>query len=134
MGVGRVMGERGGGGGGEGAGEGGGGGEGEGEDEEDEEDEEGGVKLVKEEEIRREPEARSFCSTVCKQGYVPVGVDGSVKGWQADFLTEIGLSDLCEDDFSRLGGVDGVVSQFLFCRMPLWPFSVGFPRVGLANL
>jgi FGGY-family pentulose kinase len=52
---------------------------------------------------------RSFCSVVCKQGFVPVGVDGSVKGWQEDFLKEIGLEDLCEDNFKRLGGVDGVV-------------------------
>ena len=57
-------------------------------------------------------ENRSFCSVVCKQGYVPVGVDGSVKGWQEDFLREIGLEDLCEDNFKRMGGVDGVVS---FC-------------------
>ena len=55
-------------------------------------------------------ETRSYCSTVCKQGYVPVGVDGSVKGWQEDFLKDIGLEDLCKDNFKRLGGVDGVVS------------------------
>jgi FGGY-family pentulose kinase len=55
-------------------------------------------------------EKRSFCSVVCKQGYVPVGVDGSVKGWQDDFLREIGLEDLTEDNFKRLGGVNGVVS------------------------
>lgn len=55
-------------------------------------------------------EARSLCSTVCKQGFVPVGVDGSVKGWQEDFLTDIGLKDLVEDNFKRLGGVNGVVS------------------------
>lgn len=57
---------------------------------------------------------RSFCSAVCKQGYVPVGVDGSVKGWQEDFLSEIGLKELTEDNFKRMGGVDGVVSLFLF--------------------
>lgn len=57
-------------------------------------------------------EKRSFCSVVCKQGYVPVGVDGSVKGWQEDFLTEIGLEDLAEDNFKRMGGVNGVVSLF----------------------
>lgn len=57
-------------------------------------------------------ENRSFCSVVCKQGYVPVGVDGSVKGWQDDFLTEIGLGELSEDNFKRLGGVDQVVSRF----------------------
>ena len=55
-------------------------------------------------------ETRSYCSVVCKQGFVPVGVDGSVKGWQEDFLTSIGLEDLCADDFKRMGGVDGVVS------------------------
>jgi len=58
-------------------------------------------------------EARSFCSVVCKQGFVPVGVDGSVKGWQEDFLTEIGLKDLCEDNFKRMGGVNGVNGQYL---------------------
>ena len=55
-------------------------------------------------------ETRSYCSVVCKQGFVPVGVDGSVKGWQEDFLTTIGLEDLCKDDFKRMGGVHGVVS------------------------
>ena len=64
-------------------------------------------------------ENRSFCSTVCKQGFVPVGVDGSVKGWQEDFLTEIGLEDLTKDNFKRLGGVDGVVSVFLFLLLGL---------------
>jgi FGGY-family pentulose kinase len=59
-------------------------------------------------------ETRSFCSTVCKQGYVPVGVDGSMKGWQEDFLEEIGLGDLAKDEFKRMGGVNGVVSLFSF--------------------
>ncbi|KAL9062449.1 MAG: hypothetical protein Q9157_008913 [Trypethelium eluteriae] len=58
-------------------------------------------------------ETRSFCSVVCKQGFVPVGVDGSVKGWQEDFLKDIGLPDLCEDNFKRLGGVDGVNGHYL---------------------
>jgi FGGY-family pentulose kinase len=58
-------------------------------------------------------ETRSFCSVVCKQGFVPVGVDGSVKGWQEDFLTEIGLEDLVKDDFKRMGGVDKVVCPAL---------------------
>jgi FGGY-family pentulose kinase len=55
-------------------------------------------------------ETRSFCSTVCKQGFVPVGVDGSVKGWQEDFYHATGLGDLVKDEFVRMGGVDGVVS------------------------
>ncbi|CAL5869358.1 uncharacterized protein PFLUO_LOCUS3587 [Penicillium psychrofluorescens] len=58
-------------------------------------------------------EKRSFCSVVCKQGYVPVGVDGSVKGWQEDFLQDIGLGDLTEDNFKRMGGVDGVNGDYL---------------------
>jgi FGGY-family pentulose kinase len=58
-------------------------------------------------------ETRSFCSTVCKQGYVPVGVDRSVKGWQEDFYEAIGLGDLVKDNFQRMGGVDGVVSLFI---------------------
>ncbi|OCL11306.1 Pentulose kinase [Glonium stellatum] len=58
-------------------------------------------------------ETRSFCSVVCKQGFVPVGVDGSVKGWQEDFLAEIGLEDLCDDNFRRMGGVDTVNGRYL---------------------
>ncbi|KAL4915159.1 FGGY family of carbohydrate kinase [Aspergillus aurantiobrunneus] len=58
-------------------------------------------------------EKRSYCSVICKQGYVPVGVDGSVKGWQEDFLAQIGLQDLAEDNFKRMGGVDGVNGDYL---------------------
>ncbi|EON67794.1 hypothetical protein W97_07049 [Coniosporium apollinis CBS 100218] len=58
-------------------------------------------------------ETRSYCSVVCKQGFVPVGVDGSVKGWQEDFLKEVGLEDLCEDNFKRMGGVDKVNGKYL---------------------
>ncbi|RQM04722.1 hypothetical protein DH86_00004335 [Scytalidium sp. 3C] len=58
-------------------------------------------------------ETRSFCSVVCKQGFVPVGVDGSVKGWQEDFYETIGLGDLVKDDFKRMGGVDGVNGKYL---------------------
>ncbi|EYE90059.1 FGGY-family carbohydrate kinase [Aspergillus ruber CBS 135680] len=50
--------------------------------------------------------ARSFSSMVCKQGYLPKGVEGSVKGWQEDFLQEIGLADLVDRDFDRIGGVN----------------------------
>lgn len=54
--------------------------------------------------------ARSFSSMVCKQGYLPKGVEGSVKGWQEDFLQEIGLGDLADRGFDRIGGVNGEVS------------------------
>ena len=62
-------------------------------------------------------ESRSFCSAVCKQGYVPVGIDGSVKGWQPDFLTEIGLQDLAADNFKKMGGVNGEVGPTALCRL-----------------
>lgn len=62
-------------------------------------------------------ETRSFCSTVCKQGYVPVGVDGSIKGWQEDFLTSIGLPELVHNDFKKMGGVNGVVLPLLLARV-----------------
>lgn len=68
-------------------------------------------------------EKRSFCSVVCKQGYVPVGVDGSVKGWQDDFLKEIGLEDLVTEDYKRMGGVDGVVSLFHFATLLIFSSS-----------
>ncbi|KAI9695253.1 MAG: hypothetical protein M1820_008772 [Bogoriella megaspora] len=58
-------------------------------------------------------ETRSFCSVVCKQGFVPPGVDGSEKGWQGDFLKDIGLPELCDDNFKRLGGVNGVNGKYL---------------------
>ena len=70
-------------------------------------------------------ETRSFCSAVCKQGYVPVGVDGSVKGWREDFYGEIGLGELVEDEFLRVGGVDRVVSRF-FCLLVFVSFSPSF--------
>jgi FGGY-family pentulose kinase len=58
-------------------------------------------------------ETRSFCSVVCKQGFVPVGVDGSVKGWQEDFLKEIGLPELAENNFQRLGGANEENGRYL---------------------
>lgn len=52
-------------------------------------------------------EARSYCSTVCKQGFVPPGVDGSTTGWSEEFLNLLGLQDLVANDFEKLGGVPG---------------------------
>lgn len=49
-------------------------------------------------------DARSYNSVVCKQGFVPLGVDGSKEGWCADFFDSIGLSELKNDDFKRMGG------------------------------
>ena len=54
-------------------------------------------------------DTRSFSSMVCKQAYIPKGVDESVKGWQEDFLEEIGLGELGARNFDRIGGVNGEV-------------------------
>ncbi|EAZ63518.2 putative ribitol kinase or glycerol kinase [Scheffersomyces stipitis CBS 6054] len=58
-------------------------------------------------------EARSFCSAVCKQGFVPPGVEGSETGWSKDFLLSVDLPELVEDDFRRLGGTPGKNGNFL---------------------
>jgi nuclear pore complex protein Nup93 len=58
-------------------------------------------------------ETRSYCSAVCKQGFVSAGADGIVKGWQEDFYYDIGLGELAEDNFLRMGGVDKVVGPVL---------------------
>ena len=68
-------------------------------------------------------ETRSFCSTVCKQGFVPVGVDGSTKGWQEDFFHEIGLGELTENSFERMGGVNGENGVYLSAGEPVGTLS-----------
>lgn len=55
-------------------------------------------------------DTRSFCSTVCKQGYIPAGVSKSGHdGWQKDFFEQVGLEDLGKDGFQRIGGVNKLV-------------------------
>ena len=49
-------------------------------------------------------ENRSFSSVVCKQGFLPEGVEGSNLGWSKQFLDSIGLSELTDNDFEKLGG------------------------------
>lgn len=58
-------------------------------------------------------EARSFCSTVCKQGLVPIGVDGSTTGWSKEFLEQIDLPELVENSFEKLGGIPGQTGTWL---------------------
>lgn len=58
-------------------------------------------------------EARSYCSTVCKQGFVPIGVDGSETGWSKEFLEGINLPELAANDFQKLGGIPGKNGTFL---------------------
>ncbi|CCC68471.1 hypothetical protein NCAS_0B03870 [Naumovozyma castellii] len=47
---------------------------------------------------------RSFCSVVCKQGFLPNGVEGSSEGWSKEFLSSIGLEDLAGNSYDSLGG------------------------------
>ena len=54
-------------------------------------------------------ESRSFCSVVCKQGYLPAAIDKGQNGWQADFMNAIGLGELTDDGYSRLGGINKLV-------------------------
>ncbi|RLV96337.1 putative sugar kinase [Spathaspora sp. JA1] len=58
-------------------------------------------------------ETRSFCSVVCKQGFVPLGVDGSETGWSESFLKSVDMDELIEDNFRRLGGVPGKNGVYL---------------------
>ena len=47
-------------------------------------------------------DVRSLCSVVCKWNY-GVERDGRITGWDSQFLSSVGLSELCEADFSRIG-------------------------------
>ncbi|KAL6451979.1 hypothetical protein SBY92_003287 [Candida maltosa Xu316] len=58
-------------------------------------------------------ETRSYCSVVCKQGFVPVGVEGSETGWSEEFLLKVDMPELVEDDFRRLGGIPGKNGKYL---------------------
>ncbi|KAI3404626.2 hypothetical protein KGF56_002571 [Candida oxycetoniae] len=58
-------------------------------------------------------ETRSYCSVVCKQGFVPLGVEGSKTGWSEPFLLSIDMPELTEDNFRRLGGTPGVNGTYL---------------------
>ena len=51
---------------------------------------------------------KSLCAAACKQGFLPYGVEGSTKGWSTTFLDKVGLEELVEDNFDKLGGpLDG---------------------------
>ncbi|KAJ5215667.1 uncharacterized protein N7498_002074 [Penicillium cinerascens] len=58
-------------------------------------------------------ETRSLCSLVCKQGYLPAGVEGSASGWPKDFLVQIGLGSLVEGNFQGIGGINDVNGRHL---------------------
>ncbi|KFY43558.1 hypothetical protein V495_03887 [Pseudogymnoascus sp. VKM F-4514 (FW-929)] len=58
-------------------------------------------------------EARSYCSTVCKQGYLPKGADAGETGWRNDFFDAIGLGCLKDRKYAPLGGIEGQDRQYL---------------------
>lgn len=50
-------------------------------------------------------ESRLPCGPACVNKKVTVGIDGTMKGWEKEFLTDIGLSPLTRNDFEQIGGV-----------------------------
>lgn len=54
--------------------------------------------------------SRSYCSVICKQGYLAPRTKYVEEGWQSDFLEQIGLEDLATDKYAQLGGINGKVS------------------------
>ncbi len=68
-------------------------------------------------------ETRSFCSVVCKQGYIPGGITNR-NGWSEDFLNKIDLPELAAKNFAKLGGLDSVNGQYLTAGETIGPLSV----------
>lgn len=66
---------------------------------------------------------RSYCLTVCKQGLVPPGVDGQTTGWSKEFFDQIGLSELTENDFKKLGGLPGGSGKWFSAGESVGPLS-----------
>ncbi|TID30337.1 hypothetical protein CANINC_001039 [Pichia inconspicua] len=67
-------------------------------------------------------ETRSFCSVVCKQGYIPQGITNR-NGWSFDFFQKIGLEELAENNFERIGGLDGINGKYLTAGETIGPLS-----------
>ncbi|PWY66476.1 putative FGGY-family carbohydrate kinase [Aspergillus sclerotioniger CBS 115572] len=63
--------------------------------------------------LATDKETRSYCSAICKQGYLASATDGRAEGWQLDFLTAVGLENLAADDFGQLGGINGQNGEYL---------------------
>lgn len=45
------------------------------------------------------------CTEMCARDALPVGVDGTAKGWSREFLEAVQLEILADEDFKRVGGV-----------------------------
>lgn len=52
-------------------------------------------------------DVRSLCSVTCKWTYLAHragdGVDGAMRGWQDDYFREVGLGDLVDEGYRRIG-------------------------------
>lgn len=68
-------------------------------------------------------ETRSFCSVVCKQGYIPQGITNR-NGWSREFLENIDLPELAANNFSKLGGIDGLNGNYLTAGETIGPLSL----------
>lgn len=58
-------------------------------------------------------QTRSYCSTVCKQGYLPKEAGTGQTGWRDDFFGAIGLGCLKDKKYSPLGGIEGHNGEYL---------------------
>lgn len=45
------------------------------------------------------------CSAACESGSTSIGLDGTVKGWQEDFLRGVGVHQLAANNYKQVGGV-----------------------------
>ena len=68
-------------------------------------------------------ETRSYCSVVCKQGMVPEGISPDRNGWSEQFLTKLGVPELAEDHFRRLGGLPGVTGRYTTTGETIGPLT-----------
>lgn len=66
---------------------------------------------------------RSYCSTVCKQGLLPPGVDGQTTGWSREFFEQVDLPELVEDGFRRIGGAPGTTGKWFSAGEAVGPLS-----------
>ena len=67
-------------------------------------------------------ETRSFCSVVCKQGYIPNGITNR-NGWSKEFLQKINLPELAANNFAKLGGLDCVNGKYLTTGETIGPLN-----------
>lgn len=66
---------------------------------------------------------RSYCSTVCKQGLLPLGVEDQSTGWSAEFFNAIDLQELIQNDFEKLGGSPNKSGNWFSAGQTVGPLS-----------